>query len=533
MRPLNQPGWAEVWPFVAGILRENPAIIEALEIEVEACDDILSSRLRLLADCLGEFLGCLREQTTEQVRFKALGERTMESVLDLIAQEQPVTSQPFTWRSCLARLPANWSIPRLVDRISKSEGYQGPDSYAVALGDVGTADARDELKRIISDPKTHEIVRANAAVGLGLVGDAEARDALLFWLDESLRTRKKLVHYGCVSGLALVADQPARQALARLLKAKTEPDVRLDCVRRCEHLFGSEIEAEMLQCAERCARMLAGQLATGGNQSEHDLAELNVTVANCAEVLGRIGGPDSARRLFKLLRAKLSITTKARICDAIASCGDVASRQELRKMVMNPATDRPLSILAALSLIRKGDEDVLTDLLQVSSSDQLPESLREAAAEACADVVSPKVDDFLADRLLHDSSSRVKLAAAKSLARRQSGVAGRAMKDGMGACFRADVRFECVVGRALQGDSDAVETLIEVLKDKHVNAAKRGDAAKALGRVEDASARAALRAVLESESEEIGLRFRCKHVLETVQRVQGWRPLEHGGWDPP
>ena len=89
MRPLNQPGWAEVWPFVAGILRENPAIIEALEIEVEACDDILSSRLRLLADCLGEFLGCLSEQTTEQVRFKALGERTMESVLDLIAQEQP------------------------------------------------------------------------------------------------------------------------------------------------------------------------------------------------------------------------------------------------------------------------------------------------------------------------------------------------------------------------------------------------------------------------------------------------------------
>ena len=39
IRPLNQPGWVEVWPLVAGCLKENPALIEALIIEQETAED--------------------------------------------------------------------------------------------------------------------------------------------------------------------------------------------------------------------------------------------------------------------------------------------------------------------------------------------------------------------------------------------------------------------------------------------------------------------------------------------------------------
>jgi HEAT repeat protein len=290
-------------------------------------------------------------------------------------------------------------------------------------------------------------------------------------------------------------------------------------------LFGPEIEAELLAVMK--------SLAMGLEDREVRADDREQIMQKCAEILARIGAPSCARELLKLLKLPLSIYAKRDICYAIAAAGDDATRNALRKLVLEPKSDPKLSNFAALALIRVGDEELLPKLLEVSSEERSPEPLRAAACEACRECWSDRVPRFLADRLLLDPAPKVKLAAARSLAYLGGPLAVDTLKRAFRLDLDAETHFECSRGLASLGDAEAEDLLIESLKNK-INAPNvRVVAAKALSQLDRPKARDALVSVLHDPTELEPIRQRCLDALQTIQREQGWRLLLTGGWEAP
>lgn len=528
-RPLNQPGWVEVWPLVAGCMKGNGALIEALATEWETAEDLVDSRLRLLVAALGEFLEANREQRLVCERWTPLANQVADATLELVRRESPVNGLPQSWRPTLAQLPAGLVAPKLGQRIRTGATTEEANNFVLSLGELGSPETCQQLELLIADGTAHEVLRANAAIGLGLVGDAPSRDVLLHWLGRS-QTGLKYLLYGCIAGLAFVADQPARRALADLLKSRTtDPDARLQCIAQCERLFGPEIEEELLVFIEGCGR----DVKRGVNSGGWNAAELNVTMANCAQILGRIGGPGCARRLLGLLSLPVASDTRMELCNAVAEIGDECGRESLRKLAVSTEADREMSISAALALVKAGDDEMLVKLLTAASSESCPEHLRAATVKACRDGPASAVIAFLADRLRHDPAPRIRLAAAESLALRTDAAATAALRQGMQGEPPEEVRLECARGLALNGEPDALDVLVNVATDAKQDVRRRADAIQALSQLEAAAARATLRAIFEDAAEHAPMRSRAADALQDLQRQRGWRPLCSGGWESP
>jgi HEAT repeat protein len=524
-RPLNQPRWAGVWPLVAGCIGENGSFIEALSKEWETHEDLVQSRLRLLVSAMGEFLGANRMNTTIVSRWRVLTERVADAVLDL-ASEEPLTGDlPESWRRSLAQLPPELVVPRLWARFKRGPSHlQHASSYALALAEVGTRDACRLLVSMVEDETIDEAVRASAATGLGWIGDEEARNLLLRCLKDTAGC-SRVLHFGCIAGLSYVGDELSRQALSRLISERACAEARHQCLECCERLFGPEIEEEVLGLLSRVARNWPSVTT--------DVADADETMQQCAGILGRIGGPGTARRMVKLLTLPLSGHAKRRICAAVAETGDDESRRTLRRTVLDPQSDRELVYYSVAALIRVGDEELLPKLLEACADGACDERIRITAAEACALCATSAAVRFLAGRLIKDASPKVKLEAARGLARQGDPLAVTAMKESLELELPSEVRSECERGLALMGDADAQNSMVQSAKDRDAKPDYRYAALRTLAQCSGETPRSVLRELYEDTSESTAIRLRCLDALATIQREQGWRPLRAGGWDAP
>jgi len=523
-RPLNQSGWTEVWPLVAGCMGTNPVLIEALVLERDSAEDLAFSRLRLLALALGEFLATHRNRRALLSRWLSLADAVAEGVLERVGTEPPITGLPCSWRSCLAQLPPALTVSKVVERVRQLNNAPHLASvYAIALGEIATPTAREHLQALLQDSNEHDALRANAAIGLGLIGDTSARLHLLEGLENILPTNST-VGFGCIIGLSYVADQPSREALAELLDGDGNPEARWQCLRECERLFGPEIESSLVRLLDRSIRERRTGVTVG------DIDEL---ILQCAQTLGRIGSPSTAHRLLSLLAPASSAEVKRFICSAIAEIGDDASRQALRELVLFAKGQDELAQHAAVALIGVGDDRLLPQLLKTCSDPRCPTDVREAAAYVCRECGSDLVPQFLADRLLKDPSARVKFSAAVGLGRHGGPLALKALRRALSMAMPADVRFQCALDLAVNGDKQGIRLMLEAIADREKDPRFRLPAIHAMSQMENEEGRTALRKLCEDPTEATSVRSRALDELASIQRQHGWRPLVSGSWERP
>ena len=519
-RPLNQPGWAEVWRLVAGCLEGNDVLVQALVKEFDQSEDVVFSRLRLLTSVLAEFLETNRERARVRQRCERLAEQVTEAILELIQTEMAVTGLLQSWRSCLAQMPAGLVVPKLAARIvAPGCDPRSVSGYALTLGEIGSQEARQHLQLLLKGEHPEEL-RAQAAVGLGLVGDAVAREELLAELAHS-HTHEEL-QFGIIRGLALVADAPARTALGKLLQETENERVRWQCLQECERLFGPEIEQSLLDLFQRLVR----------KHPEEDVE----TQIECAGILGRIGGPSVAKQLLPMLAKPLETLVKRALCDAIAEIGNDEGRERLRVLATqtkNAKGEREVSFLAALALIRVGDEKLLPDLLKVCANPECPEGWRELATRACQECGSELVPDFLARRLLEDPSLKVKEAAIKGLALLDGPLVLATLHRARQLNLPRALDFQCLCGLARLGEMAAFQEVIATLNHREESQTMRLAVVEVLGALETAEARQILQRLYEDTTEASQVRNRCLDMLRHLQRQQGWRALNSGEWEAP
>ena len=349
------------------------------------------------------------------------------------------------------------------------------------------------------------------------MGDQPAREALLAWLKRSARNEE--FQFGCIRGLALVADTPARTALAKLLRETSSKAARWQCLRECEQLFGPEIERSLLELFN--------------NLEQIDQQEDLETQIECARVLGRIGSPAVAEQFLKLLSAPLEMLVKRAMCEAIAETGNDQGRERLRALAMQTDGEPELSFLAALALIRVGDEKLLPNLLLACASPRCPVEWRRLATQACQECSSELARDFLVQRLLEDPSVKLKEAAVNGLVRFGGPQVMDALRRARRTSSNDELDFRCLCALASVGDAAASQELIASLKVPQQKQARRFATVEVLGLIERDEARRTLQRLFEDTTEAEPVRSRCRDMLRSIQRQQGWRALHHGEWEAP
>lgn len=543
IKPINQPGWAEIWPLLAGCLGAIPVVVEIFEEEWRNSEDLNYSRLRILALVLGEFLESNHRDQIAIDKWEPLAKEVGDAVLDLCRSEISVTGLFGSWRVVMAHLPTAISTAKVTDRlVKKTTALSEKHTYILTLGEIGTPDASAWLRRVIEDQSADEVLRANAAVALGLVGDELSRDLLLKWLHQSYPGNRYL-HFGCVSGLAHVADAKSRTALASLLSThETDEEARLQCIGACGLLFGPDIERELLSLAERNAALLIKK------NSPQQVNRINEVIDKCAEVLGRIGGVETAKSLAKLSKLPVALNVRRTICEAVAATGDQSGREDLQKWTMMPRDGTSIEQYAALALVKVGDAKFLDPLLEVASSNQCPEHMREEVVCACFNSRSAAVLAFLEKRLKEDPAEAVKRAAVKALGRIGGSFAVEALKQALKKPKLVAVHFECALALAALRDADGEHLLLGYLSSNKTDTIRSAQlrqgaatfgrpavrlAVDALSHLDSTTSRDALRSMALNPNEPEQIRRCSLDALSRIQREQGWRALVRGGWDAP
>ncbi|MCP5523237.1 MAG: hypothetical protein H7A46_17010 [Verrucomicrobiales bacterium] len=524
-RPLNQPGWWEIWPLVAGVPPGNATMVSTLISEWESAEDLLSSRLRLAASAMGEFLETRRGQGLGTQDWMPMAKRVALEVMELVRGDPAVPGLAHSWRMVLAQLPTELVVP-LVSTVVRSGGAMigGVESYLLALGEIGTAAAREHLLMIIEDGDAAEWLRAESAVGLGLIGDEVSRNAILLWLSRTKDAPGSL-HYGCMTGAAYVADMKCRRELVRLLRESTSLDARERCLEECEKLFGPEIENELVEIVEQFAKKHEGP----GGQVE----AVDYTMEKCLGALGRVGSPESARRLLKLLKKPLSHVKKRQICLAVAETGDEESRAVLRQLHQKPDTDPVLAYHALTALVLVGEEEMVNSWFDVGRDMARDPKARCDAIAVCRECRSRLALEFLFERMFQDSEWEVQVSAAMALTGHDAGVVATRLRGTNWRELPKKARFYCASILATGGDREAADTLIEELEDEFPHESDRIVAARGLARLDDQAARECLRRIATKKWEQASVRSFCLDALRDIQQQQGWRPLQGGGWDRP
>ncbi len=172
-------------------------------------------------------------------------------------------------------------------------------------------------------------------------------------------------------------------------------------------------------------------------------------------------------------------------------------------------------------------------LLEACCHSRCARRIRVLAAGALGYAGGASAVRFLAERLLHDASDKVQMAAAQSLAYQTEILATRALKDALQLRLPDAIRFECLRSLALRGESDGVTAMVACALDRRLESPRRFVAIHTLGKCTQEEGRMTLRRVAEDVEEPEYVRERCLDSLAIVQREQGWRALVGGGWDRP
>ena len=520
-RPLNHPSWTEIWPLLAGSMGSSKTLIEAATAEWRHREDKVDSRLRLLIGVLGEYLAANRRHPGIVEQHRDLTNEVVQALMNRVAGAVLIPGLPGSWITMAASLPPELTVPSIIDRLRRSPSERQASAYVLALGEIGTDDARQHLEMLLRNGAVGDDVHDQVTIALGLVGDTASRDILLEMIQQ--KPRKTLL-LGCICGIASIADRTSREALASILQSdKRDADVVLDSLRHCETLFGPEIEKNLVQLALVEAKKLGKKLPG------RDVGNADDLIQECARVLGRIGRPESATSLRVLLDYPLSDNTRRQVLQSIAEIGNVEDREFLRGLLKNSQHVE----LAAIALVGVADESMLLDLLAVASEGRCPEPMRESVTEAAGFSRSERALNFLVARLLQDPSPRVQKAAAISL-----GAWGgpKALEVLRLALKKHDVDYvgmECARSLAIYGDPTAIQILLRILTDNSQQPTLRIPAIHAIAQCDSGDAREALFQLAFDPKAPLPLRVRSLDALGTIQRRQGWRPLCRGGWDRP
>lgn len=513
-RPINHPSWREVLPLLAGVMEDDASLVQAAEGDWRLREDLTDSRLRLVAEILGEFLAGNRDRPGTTAALQQLAAEVTEAVLERVAEEPVITSLVVSWRRTLTSLPPEDSVRRIAHRLRENPSYDHASAYAMALGELGTTAAGEHLQILLQSEETSDKLKSNVAIALGLVGDEEARNCLLQTLALNIH---QYVRIGCMHGLSLVADAKARRALAEILSTETtDTEVLHDALEHCEILFGPEIEDALM-----------GLVRARANESP--LSDANEDILqDCISVLGRIGRPKTAKGLRALSKQDISPRLKRTLFQAIAEIGDVSDREFIHERLNVPGEFE----CAALALLSVGDTTSLDALLMAARKHRMAD-FRERVAKALGSFHSESVFRFLSDCLGSDQPERVRLAATISLGRlggtKALSALGRVLDQG-GADW---LLVHCARSLAVNGEASGESTLVRIAEDNSQEPPTRFVAVAALWELSSERTRETLRkgAIQGEGSSEHRRRF--LDALATLQRRTGWRVLRRGGWEAP
>lgn len=528
-RPINQPAWWEVWPLIAGMPECPAEILEACLWEHEHEEDLVDGRLRLLATVLGEYLRAHSGEIPSGTKWKGVAERVIAKLLDKTAEEPAIVNLPGNWRSLIARFPIELTFDTVVGRLRASKhDTRVVNACSMCLGEIGSVNAREFLSECIRSDDYSDDMHATQAISLGLIGDSASRNTLMQWLN-SKEGRHKHLRFGCVVGLAHVADHHSRQALVgQIHDPHGDSELRWQAIQECERLFGPEVEAELLAVVQQSVEVRKGiGKRVRGRQDDDEVIE------QCVQILGRIGTPATATVLLEFLAAPMANTILRHICNAVASIGDSKAREALRLIVLDPNADRNVSNYVALALVRVGDSEMLSHLLEATEQPTCPRQLRVAVAEACGEGHGDLVFAFLKRMLLGDNPLEVKKAAAMTLAYLGGPFALDALKCALASGPEHDLAFECARGLVANGCFDHEAILLRGLQDPTTALHLRLVAAHSLAKSTSDRARNALLNVVQDETQLRPVRTACAQGLGTLARETGWRALVKGGWDSP
>lgn len=528
-RPINQPAWWEVWPLIAGMPECPPDILEACLWEHEHEEDLVDGRLRLLATVLGEYLRAHSEESSSGTRWKGVAERVIAKLLDKTVEEPVILNLPGNWRSLIARFPIDLTFNTVVGRIRASKNdTRVVNACSMCLGEIGSVDAREVLRECIGSHDYSDEMHATQAISLGLIGDSASRNTLVQWLNSKEGSHKYL-RFGCVVGLAHVADHDSREALVgQIHDPNGDSELRWQAIKECERLFGPEVETELLAVVQQSLE-LRNSLGKRVREREDD----DEVIKQCVQILGRIGTPCTATVLLKFLDSPIAKTILRHICNAVASIGDSKAREALRLLVLDPNANKNVSNYAALALVQVGDSEMLPYLLEAAERPSCPPQLRVAVAEACGEGHGDLVFAFLKRRLLGNDPLEVKKAAAMTLAYLGGPFALDALKCTLASGPEDDLAFECARGLVANGCFDHEAILLKGLQDPTTALHLRLVAAHSLAKSTSDRARNALLNMVQDETQLPPVKNACAQALGTLARETGWRALVKGGWESP
>lgn len=515
MRPLNQPAWSPVWPLAAGTEQSTAQVVGALDTEARDRDDIELSRLCLLAHAIAEWLGNAQAEPDLVADARA---RAIDGLRSAIERDQGRSGNQ-TWTEALARLIDRRDCQRLVDELLRmpTERWAAVSTIRLLSG-YGRNEAMTALATYIEAADAEDPSIAIAALEIGRFGTDRARELLLRLLESS--TSAGYLQVGCISGLALIADETAVAAILDHLEARnTAVEARLECLEAARWIYHDRVEPAV-------RRVL---LAPPGREADRDAVR---EVA--AEVLGHIGSSASVPALIEVMRRAGNLDVRRSCCDAL---GRIATSEALLALRSAATRASPINLHALLGLAQAGMVDLprLFDLARDEES--WSDRARLRVVEYCRDLPEERaVVDFLVDRLLHDSSEGVRVAAARSLGfcPHLGPNALRKVRRSEGEPLPEAARAMIAIAECVMGVSREGEGLLEILEQSQLAHLHR-EAATAAGYVTTKAFRDAIseRWLRSQSSGNESLARMLVAAAAEIQQRQGWRLLHSGEWDSP
>lgn len=521
--PLRLPEWTEVWILSAGLAKLSAVLVQALEQEWRQAEDLVCSRLRLLTHVLGEHLRM--EDSSKGESGLAL---ELCAALFPLCLAEPGIMLPHTWRNLTARLPAALIVPEVL-RTLQMTPVKDRDNLYILLGEIGSREASQELLSIFHGSGGEELTDVDmltVAVGLGLVGDERCKEALQRRVEPPLQS-SGYTPYACALGLARIGDPDCVSTIVALVRDSNTPeDLRWQIILDCGKLLGPEAEPLLLETLASITGLLADPANSPMSYAFGDACK---NLELCAEILGGKGSPEAAEYLLLMLDLPMSENARKAVCSAIAACGHLEHREALRARVMHPGSRREVSNWAALALVQVGDDALLLPLLEAAADETAcPEHLREAVVDSAANCAGEVAVQFLLSRLADDSSSCVRMAAAKALADQGGTRIQTALVAAMNSADATeDERQACAFSLSASGHSGGEGYLLKIAADSSADDKCRRRAIRALESTQTAVARGLLLSLWQTDE---SLRGACASAMAEIQRAQGWRPMPDGMW---
>lgn len=521
---LNAPGWQEVWPLIAGELKNALPFLEVLERIRLSSDDLLASRAVILAHALGE----AELQLGSSSRIHELATICCKALMDKLLSGFIFDRERLWLCRALGALPGMLGQTALLETLlDDNREIEAKELAIEGLGWIGSDEARVELLKIAKvNDLALERLRGQAVIALGRLGGQEATETIQQIWKEVVPQR---VRMACMVTLADLADPVSLGLLVDLMKDDgAHWDLRIYALL--------ETISRGLMVGLEWARQQLNNVPVSQIGDDHRWR----LVEACASALGELRDLVAIPPLGNLARSNSTPEPVWRECiESLGEIGTTDARNELLRVQMRGAR----GIAAACALGHLGEPAVIDFLSKELVNKSRSSSNRMAVAQALAGIDSPQAEATLlsclstVDERNADLAGSVLRVLRRRPCSRKDSIKRQALARNLLGSSVPSLRVEASQYLITQIDRDQrdseaiVETLCESINNSKLGNAIRCRALDALSLFDSPGARHQI--AKAAQAVDLWLRRAAISSAATHLRLFGWRLLSDYTWSSP